>query len=179
MRKLFNLAAISAASIVLAMGMASPALAEEAAGIQAPSEESTQVVESNGDGIAPAFLNFAEQKCGGAVRICQITEKNSPNPWSHDFASMSAWLDGGVPRTGHFQFFGPGGWEWSGPNHVFAPRLKDGNGTITDRGTVETFIGYRHGNSGDLWCARFWEGSAPNGSSGGWVDVTGPICVTG
>ncbi|WP_137726570.1 hypothetical protein [Prescottella subtropica] len=75
---------------------------------------------------------------------------------------MYGWLDGGAARVGHFQFFGPNGWQYSGVNRTWGPGEKD------------QWTGLATGNAGDLWCARFWEGS-----NGNWIDITGPICVTG
>ncbi|MCW2091009.1 UNVERIFIED_ORG: hypothetical protein M2328_004289 [Rhodococcus erythropolis] len=105
---------------------------------------------------------FAKQQCGGSVRICQTTNFNSFNPFATDIQGMYASLNGGINRVGHFQFWGPRGFVVDGPNKTYGV------------GETYSWNGYAGGNSGDVWCARFWEGS-----NGNWWDVTGPICVTG
>ncbi len=94
--------------------------------------------------------------------MCQLTIRDGISPWSRNISEMYGWLDGGAARVGHFQFFGPNGWQYSGVNRTWGPGEKD------------QWTGLATGNAGDLWCARFWEGS-----NGNWIDITGPICVTG
>lgn len=105
---------------------------------------------------------YVRQVCGGRVRICTSVEFNSFNPAAHDVSYISARLDGGISRVGHFQFFGPHGVILDGVNRGWGP------------GEVEQWSGYQQGNTGNQWCARFWEGA-----NGNWIDVTGPICVSG
>ncbi|AQA21611.1 hypothetical protein BTZ20_0775 [Rhodococcus sp. MTM3W5.2] len=96
------------------------------------------------------------------MKVCNTTVFNSFNPWAHDVAQMQGRLEGGISRVGHFQFWGPNGFVYNGVNRGWGPGERD------------TWVGYAPGNAGALWCARFWEGG-----NGNWVDVSGPICVTG
>ncbi|NKR94344.1 hypothetical protein GS483_19660 [Rhodococcus hoagii] len=156
MRKAF----LAVASAGLLLGAVSPAIAETTE--TAPTANTAPIPGEATQDSDVSPRGFVRGQCGGGVRICNNVEFNSFNPFAHDPAYMSARLDGGIARVGHFQFFGPRGFEHSGVNRGWGP------------GEYDSFTGVIHGDSGDLWCARFWEGA-----NGNWIDVTGPICVTG
>jgi hypothetical protein len=71
---------------------------------------------------------------------------------------LAAWLANN-PRTGHFQFFGPGG-------HIANSVQKTWR-----RAEYFGVGGFWTGNSGALWCVRFWVYN-----NGHWDTISGNYC---